>query len=128
MKRFIASLPHWLIASLLVVVAACSRPAGPISITLVTDPTHKSNAVRVTGLSSAEISSLRQASLNDEQWSALLRVSVANGPADAPPVIGKFNVSSDAVIFTPRFPFDPGREYRVTFDPSKMPSHRTESP
>jgi hypothetical protein len=129
-KRGTTTLKRLLSHAFLVVVcaSACSRPAGPISITLVTDPNQKSNTVRVTGLSSAEISSLRQASLSDEQWSALLRVSVANGPAEAPPVIGRFDVTGDAVMFTPRFPFDPGREYRVTFDPSKMPSPRTGSP
>ena len=39
-------------------------------------------------------------------------------------MLGSYSVAARAVRFTPRFPLDPGREYEVTFDPSRLPSRR----
>ncbi len=79
--------------------------------------------MRVSGLSSAELSSLASAHLSDDAWTRVLRVSV-DERADAVPVIGRVTVTSSALDFTPRFPFDPGRAYHASFDPSQMPSPR----
>jgi len=128
MKKLIASLPHCLIATLLVVAACTSRPAEPITLAIEADPDSKATSIRVKGLSSDELSSLTRASLTEEQWQALLRVTVANAPAGAPPVAGRFTVTPSAVEFTPRFPFEPGRHYAASFDPARLPSPRSGPP
>ena len=37
---------------------------------------------------------------------------------------GRYGVTQSAITFTPLFPFDPGRAYRVVFDPSRLPRPR----
>jgi hypothetical protein len=56
--------------------------------------------------------------LTRDQWSAVLRVSVAD---DQPAMIGAYAVEAGRVRFTPMFPLDAGRQYRVMFDPSQIP-------
>jgi hypothetical protein len=117
------SLPFFCTLVALTFAGACSRPAGPIQISLANDDVHRST-VRVTGLSSDELSSLRTRPADAGEWPPLLSVRVSGADADAPPVAGRYLVVSDAVEFTPLFAFDPGRRYDVTFDPSKLPSPR----
>lgn len=80
--------------------------------------------MRVTGLSAQELASLESARLDDDAWARLLRVTVDGAPPDGPPIIGRFVISSSALEFTPKFPFDPGRRYSVVFDPARLPSRR----
>jgi hypothetical protein len=74
--------------------------------------------VEVTGLSSAQLRALRSAGLTDQEWSNLLRVAVND---TAPPMLGSYSVAASALRFTPEFALDPGRPYRVRFDPSRIP-------
>ena len=108
-------------------VATCSRssdaPAAP-SITLTTPPTGQAAYVEVRGLSDPMLGALGRADLTPEQWSGILRVSVA---ADAPAVLGKYSVADGALRFTPLFPFDEGRRYQVRFDPSRVPGAPAEA-
>jgi hypothetical protein len=111
----------------LVVIAlasACGQPAGPLSHSLVPATPTTPALVRVSGLSSAELSSLSSAHLSDDAWTRVLRVTVDEKP-DALTIVGRFAVTSTALEFTPRFAFDPGRLYHVSFDPSQMPSPRS---
>ena len=58
------------------------------------------------------------------EWSAMLRVSVAGVTEDVwsrPPVLGAYAVTDDTIRFSPRYPFDPGRSYRVLFEPAHLP-------
>ena len=64
------------------------------------------------------LGALRGAGWQRENWEQLLRVAVSPGE---PAVLGSYTVTRDAVRFTPRFPFDPGRRYHVTFDASQLP-------
>src|SRR5262249_19130951 len=80
--------------------------------------------VRVTGLSSAELSALNKANLTNDAWSRVLRVTVANAAPDTPSIAGRYVVTAAALEFRPMFPFDPGREYLLTFDPAAMPAPR----
>ena len=81
----IASLPHSPIASLAsLLVVGCSTPPGDLQIALAEAPSGA--IVRVTGLSSSELASLRSRSASDESWPALLRVSVTGGET---PVLGQ---------------------------------------
>jgi hypothetical protein len=81
--------------------------------------------VRVTGLSSGETAALGRAELDAAGWQAILGVTVAGGTGAH--VAGAFAVSGEAVEFTPAFPFDPGREYEIRFDPAKLPQPRAEA-
>ena len=78
--------------------------------------------MRVTGLSSAEVSALRAVPIAEVAWERLLRVRVAGN--DELAVAGTYSVSPDAIEFRPRFPFDAGRSYFVQFDASRLPSPR----
>lgn len=108
----------------LFVLAACggsAAPDRPPRITLSIPENEPSAAlVEVRDLPASTLSSLRSRALSREEWTALLRVSVAGQDADAPAVAGAYEVTRDAVRFTPRFPFDPGRQYEVRFDPARL--------
>jgi hypothetical protein len=80
-------------------------------------------AIEVTDVAPRDLGALRGAGWQRETWEQLLRVAV--GP-EAPAVLGSYTVTRDGIRFTPRFPFDPGRPYHVTFDPSRLPGSRAE--
>ncbi len=84
-----------------------------------------SAAVEVVGLPAADLAAVRSASPTAEDWEALLRVTVAAGStaaAERPAVLGDYGVAGGALRFTPRYPFDPGRQYRVVFTPGRLPA------
>ncbi|HSC26121.1 MAG TPA: hypothetical protein VLD67_02540 [Vicinamibacterales bacterium] len=106
---------------------ACSGRAAdsPPRITLRTDT--PAPVVDVTGLPRADLERLAGASLTPEQWIRLLRVEVSSGgetTSAVPPVAGSYAIAGEAIRFTPLFPLDPGRQYTVVFDPSRMPGAR----
>lgn len=81
-------------------------------------------AVEVVGLPADALAAVAAAGLAPEAWARLLRVAVADGAASTaarPAVLGAWAVAGGALRFTPRYGFDPGREYRVTFDPAALP-------
>lgn len=55
-----------------------------------------------------------------ESW---LRVGVLHDTSNAlgPPMLGKYERSASELIFRPRFGFEPGRTYRVSFGPVHQP-------
>lgn len=81
--------------------------------------------MRVTGLGSAELSSLRNAQWSPEEWSQLLKVTVGDSPT---PIIGRYAVAHGGLEFSPRFPLDPGRSYVARFDPVRLPRPRQAPP
>ena len=101
---------------------SCSRTGAPIEISLVPASASSPALVRVTGLSSSEASALRAMPIAEVAWERLLRVRVAGN--DELAVAGTYSVTSNAIEFRPRFPFDPGRSYSVQFDASRLPSPR----
>ena len=111
------------IAALTIFSLSCSRNAAPLEITLSPGSAATPAVVRVTGLSSSEAAALRR--LDPAGWPSVLGVTVAGGTGAT--VAGAFAVTGDAVEFTPAYPFDPGREYEVRFDPSKLPQPRAEA-
>src|SRR5213596_4200504 len=108
----------------------------PLKITLQPAPSRTLPAyVAVNGLDAAELSSLRTRAATDAEWPPLLKITVGPegaGPegghtfaSDSPPAVeGRYAVTGTAITFTPLFPFDPGRPYRVAFDPSRLPHPR----
>jgi len=108
----------------LLVSVACGGSAGSLSprIALTLPDTNHPAAVEVRDLPASTLSALRARTMGRDEWTALLRVSVASQAADAdrPAVAGAYEVTREAIRFTPAFPFDPGRAYEVRFDPSRL--------
>ena len=83
-------------------------------------------------LSAAELSGLRGRAATDAAWPSLLKITVGGRSEPGsdranealPAVAGRYAVADSAITFTPLFPFDPGRAYRVVFDPSQLPRPR----
>jgi hypothetical protein len=113
------------VLAIALLAAGCSRvpatPSAPAIAFNTSDPQHA--FVEVTGLSAADRTALTRARLTSDEWSAVFRVVVkADGPGSAgelPAVAGRYGVD-DSVRFIPLFPLDPGREYEVVFDPSRV--------
>ena len=80
--------------------------------------------VALAGLPATVLDRLDDGSLERDEWTAFLRVTVRQpngGDDDVPAVIGDYSVGpDDTVRFTPMFPFDEGREYTVTVDASAL--------
>jgi hypothetical protein len=108
------------LAALFLAGACSSAPSLPQIRLDTATPRH---AIEITGISRAGLSALSKANLTGDEWSALLRVTVKRPPgqpADAPlPVAGRYAVAR-SIRFEPLFPLDPGREYEVVFDPSRV--------
>ena len=109
------------LVSVLSSTAACSRSsdasAAP-AITLTTPGNGAPAYVALTGLSVNALRSLQHADLTSEQWASVLRVAVST---DADAMLGDYTVIDGVVRFTPLFPLDPGRQYRVRFEPARLP-------
>ena len=73
----------------------------------------------MTGWSSDELRALRQ---NPSTWEGLVRVSVSGAKDIA--IAGTSRVTQDAVEMVPQFSLDPGREYVVRVDGSRLPVPR----
>ena len=80
--------------------------------------------VALGGLPATVLARLDDGSLDRDEWTAFLRVTVRQpdgGDGDVPAVIGDYaRGPDDTVRFTPMFPFDEGREYTVTVDASAL--------
>src|SRR5688572_9998735 len=79
-------------------------------------------AFRISGLSSDELAALRGAAIGVDDWRAILRVSVRG--QDGPPMAGRYEATSEALLFRPAFPPDAGRDYVVRVDASRPPLRR----
>ncbi len=86
---------------------------------MVDDSSTQRPIVRVTGWSSAELHALRQ---NPSAWEGLVRVSVPGSNDIA--IAGTPRVTLEAVELVPQFSLDPGREYVVRVDGSRLPVPR----
>lgn len=98
-------------------------PAQPeISMHVPSGPSGRAS-VDVRGLTADELSILRDTPLSVDRWREFLKITVArNGPPESlPPVEGAYAVTDSAVVFTPLFPFDPGRAYHVRLNPGRFP-------
>jgi len=104
----------------IVTAVACGRSVNPPSSPAIklTSAQNGRAHVEVTGLPQAALDSVARASLTSAEWSALFRVAVDD---TAPSMLGDYSVAGGALRFTPAFPLDPGRPYRVRFDPARLP-------
>jgi len=119
--KMIRSFTLFLLAAAVALAVACGRPAGDLEIRLV--EAESETFVSVTGFSSDELGSIGDAAadFDAEAWQDLMRVTVSAAPPGQPGVIGDYRVTSTALEFRPRFGFDPGREYDVVLDRSRVP-------
>jgi hypothetical protein len=118
----------WLLALLAGAAGACRAgraTGGPLAVTAATGGAPGDARVRVTGLSGDELAALRAAGFDEARWQQLLDVRVAGNGLAA--VAGRYIVTSDALEFQPALTFEAGRVYDVRFDPSRLPSPRTEA-
>src|SRR5579862_4219152 len=122
---------RFLVASLVLLPLAVScrrEPADPPATPVITlHPQNGAQAafITVTGLSTSERSSLREARLSPAGWPPIVRVTVGEAAGDGlPPVQGRYEVTDGGIQFTPLFPFDPGRAYRVAVDLTRLPRPR----
>jgi hypothetical protein len=99
--------------------AACSRSAARESTPAIRLSTSGAGQayVEVVGLSDSTLDRLADARYSALEWSSLLRVSVDDA---SPPVVGRYEVTAQALRFTPLFPFDGGRSYQVRFDQARV--------
>lgn len=93
--------------------AACGASSeGPTRIVLNTTTTHAT--IDVVDVTAAQVDALRGTATR-EAWAQVFRVAVA---PDQAPMLGDYSIDGDRIVFTPMFPFDPGRQYHVTFAPA----------
>ncbi len=112
------------ILTVAILAAACARAPSAASVPAIRLDTSDARqpVVEVAGLSAGDRASLANANLSSDEWSAIFRVTVRrvdDGPGELPPVAGRYSLE-DAARFIPSFPLDPGREYEVVFEPSKL--------
>jgi hypothetical protein len=72
----------------------------------------------VVNLTDVMIGAATSRELSRDEWSRVLRVSVNEAQ---PAMVGNYEISGRTLRFTPMFPLDPGREYRVSFRPGALP-------
>jgi hypothetical protein len=103
--------------------AACARPSADADpqIRLVHDPGNpQASHISLGGLSRRQQASLRRVT-SVADWQRVLSVRVAAGAAHGDTAVaGKYISEGGAITFTPLFPFDPGRQYEVTYDPAAL--------
>jgi hypothetical protein len=88
-----------------------TRTSGPPEIRLVPDAGGGA-VITVANLPDDLAASLASRELTREQWSEILSVAVDEGQ---PAMLGTYAASGNTLRFTPMFPLDPGRQYRVAF-------------
>jgi hypothetical protein len=100
---------------------ACTTRSSPqIRLNTGSEPR---GVVEVSGLPASSLEALSKATLSENDWQALLRVSVRVPDRSAQrPVAGTYKVADGVIRFTPLFSFDLGRQYDVVLDTARLPS------
>ncbi len=121
-RTFLSSVAGLVLAALVFVSCTGRASDGPPRIELNTS--RQPSTIDVRGLDTSIVSAITRQRFSDDDWAALLRVSVKpssdNAGVDVPPVAGRYAVEDNVVRFTPMFPLDPGREYDVRFDGKRL--------
>jgi hypothetical protein len=106
-----------LVLSLAVSACGVGSVSGPPTVQLGTGADGKA-VFEVVNLTDAMISAATSRELTRDEWTRVLRVSVSDAQ---PAMVGGYDVRGRTLRFTPMFPLDPGRNYRVVFQPSALP-------
>src|SRR5437868_5116376 len=94
----------------------CAASSPDPDISLETINSHR--AVAVTRLSPQALDAFD--ALDDHRRQQVLRLFVADAPSGAPSVSGMVTRHGGELIFTPRYPFEPGMSYRAEFQASLL--------
>ena len=119
-----------LLATLTVGVLGCATciaadEAGPSLRFRKGDGPNGSAAFEVVGLPDAALTRLKRATLERDDWAALL--AVYTGDVDSieagglPAMLGSWRVEADRLSFVPRFPLSAGTTYTAVFDVGRLP-------
>src|SRR5262245_32751890 len=107
-------------------------PSQPQIQLVVPGGNQSAATIQVGGVSSDDRAALRRNPPSNEEWQALLRITVVPDDelrrerrSSQPAVAGSYSATGDAIVFSPMFGFDPGRRYRAEFDRAKLPSMRS---
>jgi hypothetical protein len=125
-RTFLSSVAGPALAALVFVSCTGRASDGPPQIQLNTS--RQPASIEVSGLAAETLQHLSR-ERSTEDWTTLLRVtvkrpvgSVSGAASDMPAIAGDYAVEAGVLRFTPAFPFDPGREYHVQFDPRGLPT------
>ena len=99
---------------------ACSgtRADVPAEIRLVPPRDGAEAAIEVVHLPDELSRALGGRERTRDEWVEILSVAVGEGQ---PPMLGAYALRDDTLRFTPMFPLDPGRQYRVVFNAGPAP-------
>jgi hypothetical protein len=113
------------VATLFAVGCERAAPRAPVALSVAFDTARgpKTATVVVYGLSDSELESWRDRPTDDVAWTTAFHIAVA--ASDAIPVVGRYGVRDSVLEFTPRFPFDQGRDYVARLDPLALTPSRT---
>jgi hypothetical protein len=90
-----------------------SRPAIVVSPS-IGSPT----VLAVSGLETRSLDTFDH--LEPQRRQEVLQAWVADAPAGAPPILGQTAHLGNQLVFAPRYPFQPGVNYRARFEPSVL--------
>jgi hypothetical protein len=112
-RQLTSAIPPGVALVVSLALAACggASASGPVEVRLIGGAEETAH-IEVINLPSAVARDLAARDRSREEWADVMRVSVAEGQ---PPMLGEYEVKSQTLRFTPAFPFDPGRQYRVVF-------------
>jgi hypothetical protein len=101
-------------------VSPCARAA---EVRWVDAPAHP--RVEVSGAPAAALSMWLATEPCRLDWQKILTVRVQQASVvddvDTPPMLGRYGVRSNLIVFTPEFPLQPGLRYRAEFRPAALP-------
>jgi len=107
------------LALFFVAASGCrSGTAGPVEVRLAPLAADRGAAIEVVNLPDDVARAVADRTLTRDEWTGLLRVSVGEGQ---PAMLGEYDVRGSTLRFTPMFPLDAGRQYRVEFNASALP-------
>jgi hypothetical protein len=111
------------LAAALSLLGACSREAPPNQPRITLGDGRAPAFVVVDGLNDAALRELSGRSADSGAFADVVRVDVVTDAAAAalPPMAGTFAVAGRRLRFTPSFPFESGRRYKVSVDARTLP-------
>jgi hypothetical protein len=113
-------------------VLTTTAPAQTLTVRWVSDRADSNKvSVEVVGLADADLNRLSAVNREPAQWHALLVVIAEQGDlmADAmlPPMLGTYRVQDAKLRFEPRFPLEPGVNYRAVLKTAGLPGGAEDS-
>ena len=95
---------------------AAGAPAPPDRAVALAPSNDEPRVVTVSGLDTRALNAFD--ALEPERRQTAVEVRVAQAPPGSPPLLGEVARQGAALVFTPRYPFQPGLKYHAQFDPT----------